>query len=155
MPAPLRACALAAVAACGLVAVEAGRWPALGTSAAFTLRYIFWLTRRMPRSAGHEVAGQVAGLGFAALITGVGIGSPRLYLDALGKEGMATVVDHLATRTYGGKDYICPVGLPHGDSRQLQASSRTCERLEPLLADQASVVYDPAHVVLPIAGTKG
>ncbi|MGD3112991.1 hypothetical protein, partial [Streptomyces sp. YGL11-2] len=66
---------LAAVAACGLVAVEAGHWPALGTCAAFTLLYIFWLRRRMPHSPGHKAAGKVAGLGFAALIISVGFGA--------------------------------------------------------------------------------
>ncbi|QHC23342.1 hypothetical protein [Streptomyces sp. GS7] len=67
---------------------------------------------------------------------------------------MATVVDRRATWTHGGKDYTCTVTLPNGDSRQLQASSRTCRHLEPLLADQVPVVYDPAHAVLPIVGTK-
>lgn len=146
---------LAAVAACGLLDVVVGRWAALGTCAAFTALYIFWLRRRMPRSPGRKAAGYLAGLGLAMLIIGTGYGAPRIYLDGWGKEGTATVTDQKATRTRDGENYTCTVTLPNGDSRQLRASSRTCERLEPLVADRVPVVYDPAHVVQPMAGKKG
>ncbi|MGW4566482.1 hypothetical protein ACWEN3_30160 [Streptomyces sp. NPDC004561] len=147
---------LAAVAATGLAAVKIGRWPAVGTYVAFTLLYVLWLRRRMPRSPGRRVAGIVAALGYAVLIIGAGYGTPRVYLDAWGKEGTATVVDQNASRTRdGGEDHTCTVTLPNGDRRQLQASSHVCAHLEPIVADRVPVVYDPAHVVLPMAGTKG
>ncbi|MGW1285474.1 hypothetical protein ACWD4N_17590 [Streptomyces sp. NPDC002586] len=143
------------VAAGSLVAVTVGRRPAVATSVAFTLLYVFWLRRRMPRSPGHRLAGILAGLGYVILVFGAGYATPRIYLDTWGKEGTATVVDQNTTRTRGGgKDYTCTVVLPNGDARELQASSDTCKHLEPLGDDQVPVVYDPGHVVLPAAGTK-
>ncbi|EST35004.1 hypothetical protein M878_08010 [Streptomyces roseochromogenus subsp. oscitans DS 12.976] len=147
---------LVVVAPGSLVAVTVGRRVAVGTWVAFTLLYVFWLRRRMPRSPGHKAAGILAGVGYAILILGAGDAAPRIYLDTWGKEGTATVVGQNTRRTRdGGKDYTCTVTLTNGDSRELQASSDTCECLEPLVEDQVPVVYEPGHVVLPVAGTKG
>ncbi|GHE00921.1 hypothetical protein [Streptomyces alanosinicus] len=147
---------LAMVAASSLVAVRVGRWPAVATWVAFTVLYVFWLRRRMPRAPGHKAAGILAGLGYAILVVGAGYATPRVYLDTWGKEGTATVVDQSTSRTRGGGEaYTCTVILPGGDTRRLEASSGTCKRLTPLVDGQVPVVYDPAHVVLPMAGTKG
>ncbi|MEU9478802.1 hypothetical protein [Streptomyces sp. NPDC048191] len=146
---------LLVVAAASVVAVTMGRLPAVGTWVAFTLLYVFWLRRRMPRSPGHGLSGVLAGLGYVILVLGAGYAAPRVYLDSRGEEGTATVVDRSATRTRdGGEEYTCTVTLPGGDTRELQAAGDTCERLEPVLDDRVPVVYDPAHVVLPMAGTK-
>ncbi|WP_159056559.1 hypothetical protein [Streptomyces yokosukanensis] len=143
------------MAAGSLVAVKVGNWPAVATWVAFTLVYVCRLRRRMPRSPGHELAGILAGFGYVILVVGAGYGTPGVYLDIWGEQGTATVVDQSTTRTRGGgEEYTCTVVLPNGDSRRLQASSGTCRNLEPMADDRVPVVYDPAHVILPVAGTK-
>ncbi|MGW1000390.1 hypothetical protein [Streptomyces sp. NPDC002520] len=147
---------LAMVAFTALVAVKAGNWPGVGTWVAFSVVYVFWLRRRMPHSPGRKAAGILAGLGFVVLVVGAGYGTTRIYLDIWGRTGTATVVGRSSETTRGGGEaYTCTVVLPNGDERRLQASSGTCERAHPMLDhSHVPVVYDPAHVVLPMAGTK-
>ncbi|MFG2884247.1 hypothetical protein ACGFYV_18440 [Streptomyces sp. NPDC048297] len=147
---------LAMVAVTALVAVKAGSLPAVGSWVAFSAVYVFWLRRRMPHSPGRKAAGVLAGLGFVALVVGAGYGTTRVYLDLWGRTGTATVIDKSSGTTRGGgRAYTCTVVLPDGDERQLQASNSTCERAHPMLeGSRVPVVYDPAHVVRPMAGTK-
>lgn len=146
----------AAVASGAFLTTRAHWLVALGSSVLFTFLYVFAGRRMVPRLHGVRVGGFLAGLGFIALLIGVGYGAPRIYLRFWGAEGLATVVSHDSARDRSGNEmFTCNVRLPSGAVRKLQASSRTCQGLEPILSDHIRVVYDGSNVVAPIAGTKG
>ncbi len=150
---------LVAAAAMIVLGAEVGRFAAGGAFFVMLFVYVRWVRRRVPDSPGRTAAAVVAGIGFVVLLVGVGYGTGRAYLAAFGRQGTAQVVSRQSsTERGGGVSYRCTVRLPDGHTSALGASSGECERQrpdpQPEFASRVPVVYDPSHVVDPMAGTR-
>jgi hypothetical protein len=146
---------LAAILGCGVLATEVHALAALGACIAFAICYVLWLRRRIPASPGRTLSAVVAAIGLVAALIGVGYGAPRIYLEMRGRAGIATIVDVQTQKLRGGgTSYQCTVQLRDGDVRKLQASSRTCKEHSRTFDGAVPVIFDPAHVIAPVAGGK-